>query len=104
MKNSYLIYIMAVLFLTACEKEYLDRTPEASISPDVSFQSAKDLELYSNSFYQNALPSAEGVYNEAVDNIVKTTLGDELTGKRLVPTEGGEIGRASCRESVMCWA
>ena len=89
MKNSYLIYIMAVLFLTACEKEYLDRTPEASISPDVSFQSAKDLELYTNSFYQNALPSAEGVYNEAVDNIVKTTLGDELTGKRLVPTEGG---------------
>ncbi|MGH2624162.1 MAG: RagB/SusD family nutrient uptake outer membrane protein, partial [Sphingobacterium sp.] len=47
------------------------------------------LELYTNSFYSAALPSAEGVYNEAIDNIVKTTLQDELTGKRIVPVSGG---------------
>lgn len=89
MKKSYLIYIISILLLTGCEKEYLDRNPEASISPDVSFKSAKDLELFTHSFYDAALPSAEGVYNEAVDNIVKTTLGDELTGRRIVPTSGG---------------
>ena len=89
MKKSILIISITTLLFAGCSKDYLDRSPQDSISPDVSFKSVKDLELFANSFYQAALPSAEGVYNEAVDNIVKTTLGDELTGRRIVPTSGG---------------
>jgi len=89
MKRLIYIYITIAVALTSCNKEYLDRDPGASVSPDVSFKSVKDLELYTNSFYNAALPSAEGVYNEAIDNIVKTTLQDELTGKRIVPVSGG---------------
>ncbi|MGO3654268.1 MAG: RagB/SusD family nutrient uptake outer membrane protein [Sphingobacterium sp.] len=89
MKKSILIISITTLLFAGCSKDYLDRSPQDSISPDVSFKSVKDLELFANSFYHAALPSAEGVYNEAVDNIVKTTLGDELTGRRIVPTSGG---------------
>ncbi|MCH5597722.1 RagB/SusD family nutrient uptake outer membrane protein [Niabella ginsengisoli] len=35
------------------------------------------------------MPSAEGIYNEDDDNVVKTSLGDLLTGNRVVPVSGG---------------
>lgn len=88
MKNLIYIFIIAVLAFSSCNKDYLDREPDSRIPPGSSFKSVKDLELYTNSFY-TAFPSAEGVYNESVDNIVKTTLDDAITGKRLVPTTGG---------------
>lgn len=87
MKN-ILIYIIAGFSLVGCNKEFLDRSPEATISPDASFKTEKDLALFTKSFY-DAFPSAEGVYNESVDNIVKNTLDDELTGKRQVPVADG---------------
>jgi len=87
-KLVYLYIIIAGFTITGCSKDYLDRTPQSSISPDASFKTLKDLELFTNSFY-DYLPSAEGVYNESVDNIVKTTLDDNLTGKRVVPVNGG---------------
>ncbi|MFD1165976.1 RagB/SusD family nutrient uptake outer membrane protein [Sphingobacterium daejeonense] len=89
MKNTFILYILMAVLISGCNKDYLDRQPGANISPDVSFKSVKDLELFTNSFYNAALPSAEGVYNEAIDNIVKNTLQDELTGKRIVPVSGG---------------
>jgi len=89
MKRIFYLYILVGISITGCKREYLDRDPGASITPEASFKSVKDLELFTNSFYNAALPSAEGVYNEAIDNIVNTTLQDELTGKRIVPTAGG---------------
>lgn len=88
MKIKFLIYILLPLVLLSCNKEYLDRDPEANISPDAYFRTEKELELYCNSFYA-VLPSAEDVYNEGIDNIVKNTLSDEITGKRQVPVTGG---------------
>lgn len=35
------------------------------------------------------LPSAEGIYNERIDNVVSSDLADELRGTRTVPTSGG---------------
>lgn len=82
-----LIYILALLGLglSACE---MDKYPLDAISPNTFFNTENDLKLYTNSFY-DALPSAEGVYDEAVDNIIKMTLADELRGTRIVPTYGG---------------
>ncbi len=86
-----IIYICALLScgVMACSKDYLERLPESAVTPEASFKTEKDLALFTKSFYDVALPSAEGVYNESVDNIVKTTLDDELTGKRQVPISGG---------------
>lgn len=84
MKN--IIYILiACCCLSACE---MDKYPLDAISPNTFFNTGNDLRLYTNSFY-NALPNAEGVYNEAVDNIIKMDLADELRGTRIVPTNGG---------------
>lgn len=88
MKKILYVFLVATFGLLSCNKDFLDRSPESNISPDASFKTEKDLALFTKSFY-DALPSAEGVYNESVDNVVKTTLGDELTGKRQVPVSGG---------------
>jgi hypothetical protein len=76
-----------LLMAGGCSK-FLDREPLSEISPNSFFRSEKDLKLYTNSFY-SVIPSAEGIYNEDIDNIVKTTLPDVVTGKRIVPTSGG---------------
>jgi hypothetical protein len=81
-----LIYIMLLTAgLSSCD---LDQLPKEAISPETFFNTENDLLLYTNSFY-NALPSAEDVYNEDVDNVVKNSLRDELQGTRIVPTSGG---------------
>ncbi|GAB3932470.1 RagB/SusD family nutrient uptake outer membrane protein [Larkinella terrae] len=81
--------IISLLFITlglvSCD---LDLVPQDAISPETFFNTENDLLLYTNSFY-NALPSAEDVYNEDVDNVVKNSLRDELQGTRVVPTSGG---------------
>lgn len=89
MKKTFLIYALLGFGLVSCNKDYLGREPESSIKPEDSFKTVKDLGLFTKSFYDVALPSAEGVYNESVDNIVKSTLDDEITGKRIVPVSGG---------------
>lgn len=79
---------ICICALHACEKNFLDRQPLDEISPDQFFRSAKDLELYTNSFY-TMLPTAEDIYNETEDNVVKTSLSDVQTGNRTVPISGG---------------
>ncbi|RRB04610.1 RagB/SusD family nutrient uptake outer membrane protein [Larkinella rosea] len=81
-----IISLIAITFgLVSCD---LDLVPQDAISPETFFNTENDLLLYTNSFY-NALPSAEDVYNEDVDNVVKNSLRDELQGTRVVPTSGG---------------
>ncbi|RIV18145.1 RagB/SusD family nutrient uptake outer membrane protein [Fibrisoma montanum] len=77
--------LAVALGLTSCD---LNLVPQDAISPETFFKTENDLLLYTNSFY-SALPSAEDVYNEDVDNVVKTSLRDELQGTRVVPTSGG---------------
>ncbi|UBM60230.1 RagB/SusD family nutrient uptake outer membrane protein [Marinilongibacter aquaticus] len=84
MKKLFILSIFT-LGLISCD---LDRYPLDSISPETFFKTENDLLLYTNSFY-NMMPSAEDVYNEDVDNVVKTSLRAEIQGTRTVPTSGG---------------
>lgn len=77
--------ILLALGLVSCD---LDRLPLDAIAPETFFNTENDLLLYTNSFY-NMLPSAEEVYNEDADNVVKSSLRDEIQGTRVVPTSGG---------------
>ena len=81
-----ILYSLVILFLCSCEG--LDQLPKDSISPETYFFTENDLRLFTNGFY-DALPSAEGVYNESADNIIKNSLTDEVRGSRLIPTSGG---------------
>lgn len=83
--KKFLIALTFGLGLASCD---LNKLPLDSVSPETFFQTENDLLLYTNSFY-NMLPSAEDIYNEDVDNIVKNSLRDELQGTRVVPTNGG---------------
>lgn len=76
----------ALLFSCSDMNQY----PLDSVSPENYFNSANELELYTNSFY-DMLPNAEGIYAEGVDNIIKVTLDAELQGgsRRIVPASGG---------------
>lgn len=84
MKKNIYIFISCI-FLFSCE---LEKFPLDAVSPNTFFYTENDLRLYTNSFY-NMLPSAEGVYNEGVDNIIKMNLDDEIRGSRIIPTSGG---------------
>jgi len=83
--KKFLSIIAIAIGLISCD---LDQLPLDAISPNTFFNSENDLLLYTNSFY-NMLPSAEDVYNEDVDNVVKNSLREELQGTRVVPTNGG---------------
>ena len=87
-RTNSLLSILFLLITAGCQNDFLDREPLAQISPNAFFRSEQDLQLYLNSLYV-MFPSAEGIYNEDIDNIVKTSLSNELTGKRVTPVSGG---------------
>jgi SusD family. len=90
-----LFYILLLAGMAGCKKGFLDRAPLAQISPTTAFRSESELNLYIRSFYDRMLPNADNddkgfsLYNEGIDNIIKTSLPVELTGNRTVPVNGG---------------
>jgi len=83
----HLFLLIAAISLASCSK-FLDREPQAQISPNAFFKTEKDLQLYINSLY-NRVPSAEEIYNEDMDNVVKSSLSSFLQGRRDIPVSGG---------------
>ena len=89
--------ILAVAF-TACQKDFLERTPKTAISDGDYWRSPNDLRLYVNNFY-NGLPSYIGQYAtfgiyslddyEGTDNMVNREYSRFLNGERTLPTSGG---------------
>lgn len=92
MKKITIILILAVLF-SGCSDDFLDRTPLSEISPENSFNTAADLELYTNSFY-NDLSGENGIVksDNISDNILFNGVPREQTGDRLIPPEAGSGG------------
>ncbi len=91
MKKNYLLYIgLIVLTAQACKKDFLDRQPLSNLAPTTYFRNANELMLYTNSFYEAMVPSAQSLgYGEFDDNAASTTTSAEVQGNRTVPTTGG---------------
>ncbi len=91
----YMALPVVMLVLAGCKKDFLDRQPLSQISPTTAFRSETELNLYVRSFYDRMLPNADNddrgfsLYNEGIDNVIKTSLPVELTGNRTVPVSGG---------------
>ncbi len=91
----YMALPVVMLVLAGCKKDFLDRQPLSQISPTTAFRSETELSLYVRSFYDRMLPNADNddrgfsLYNEGIDNVIKTSLPVELTGNRTVPVSGG---------------
>ncbi|NGM62076.1 RagB/SusD family nutrient uptake outer membrane protein [Sphingobacterium sp. SGG-5] len=75
-----------VFFLVSCD---LDKIPLAALSPDTYFSNEEELQLYSNKFYQDILPTGPSVYSDNADVIIITPLNESVSGQRSVPSTGG---------------
>ena len=96
MKRFYLSLIMLALGLTACDinvdltgEEFLNRIPQSTISPDSYFRTETDLQLFSNTFYNNLLDKEP--FTEQSDHYLNLNLAAILRGgnDRTVPISGG---------------
>lgn len=79
------------LFNIGCKKGFLDTIPKDRIDANVFFNTAKDLEVYTNGFYE-MLPGTtvyDASYGESSDDIVPLIVPERIRGNRLVPVGRG---------------
>lgn len=91
------ILILAILF-GGCKKDFLDRTPETSISEAEFWKTQNDLQLYVNNFY-TAFPSTIGAFgtigpygldaDDGSDNMITMSVNGNMNGVRTIPSSGG---------------
>ena len=81
------LFLSAAIACISCE-DMLDYQPKDRLSPDTYFRTETDCELLTNNYY-TVFPSAEGIYSERYDVIVRDVLADEISGVREpMPTDG----------------
>ena len=81
------LFLSAAIACISCE-DMLDYQPKDRLSPDTYFKTETDCELWTNNYY-TVFPSAEGIYSEPYDVIVRDVLADEISGVRKpMPTDG----------------
>ncbi len=88
MKNSILCILAALVVpaaLVSCD-DLLNKTPQATLSPDSFFSTESELQAFSNNFY-TVLPST-GLYSENCDNYIGTNLISEIRDGRTIPGSG----------------
>ena len=93
MKRIILPAITLLMSLTACD--WLDRTPQATLAQENYFRNETDLQLFSNTFYNNNLDKEP--YEEQSEHYVHLNLSAVLRGgnNRTVPNTGGGWGSGS---------
>lgn len=80
------LFLSAAIACISCE-DMLDYQPKDRLSPDTYFKTETDCELWTNNYY-TVFPSAEGIYSEPYDVIVRDVLADEISGVRKpMPTD-----------------
>jgi hypothetical protein len=88
MKRYIIIAIALITGLTACD-ELLDTKPLSQISPETYFKTETDLQMFSNTFYNNLLDKSP--YDKQSDLYIQQNLSAEMIGgnRRTVPNSGG---------------
>ena len=88
MKRYIFIAIALITGLTACD-DLLDTKPLSQISPATYFKTETDLQLFSNTFYNNLLDKSP--YDDQSDLYIQQNLSAEMIGgnRRTVPNSGG---------------
>jgi hypothetical protein len=92
MKNIIKLLTICIV-MSACNDDFLERYPLSEVSPENSFRNASDLELYTNSFY-NDLPGFDGTIglDRISDNILYNNVPFEQYGARVIPGPAGSSG------------
>ena len=94
MKRQFIALAASILCLASCNS-FLERTPKSTMAPENYFRDETDLQLFSNSFYNNLLDKTP--YNEQSDQLVYLNLSAVMRGgnNRTVPNSGGGWGNGS---------
>lgn len=80
--------------VTSCNDSFMDRYPIAEVSPENSFKTARDLELYTNGFYEN-LPAIKTIIEKdlTTDNVLYTNIPvEQRSDDRTIPSDAGSGG------------
>lgn len=85
-KLTYMVTLAALTTIAACN---LDEFPQDKLAPENYFNTEAELRTYTNTFYQQNLPTAASMYSEGADLIICTTLQEEVSGTRVVVNDGG---------------
>jgi hypothetical protein len=93
MKTTYYIHIFLFVLivgtLAGCKKDFLDRIPETTITPNQFFKTTADLETYSNGFYGMFGPSTNDLFSDNISvNLGGSELDNMIRGK-INPTNVG---------------
>ncbi len=90
MKKIFLYMASALVLAVSCDlNDYLSLSPESKLSPESYFTRAEDLQLFSNTFYNNLLDKEP--FSRESDLFVKMNPSDLIRGgnDRTVPATGG---------------
>src|SRR5690554_4013084 len=87
------VVLCICLISMGCQEDYLDRQPLDRIDAEFFFNTANDLEAYTNSFY-GIFPNfgVSEAHDDASDNIVPLTVSPRVRGTRIVPVDRGSGG------------
>lgn len=91
---SSLILAIAGLLFCACKKDYLDQPPKDKLDANLFFNTATDLQVYTNGFY-SMLPTSQlydASYGESSDDVLPLIVTDRIKGTRVVPVARGTGG------------
>ena len=97
MRNIFIILlvVLTTAMFSSCDKNYLDKPPTDRLEASEFFNTATDLEVYTNGLY-DMLPDYhlyDATYGlSTADNIVSLIEPAQVTGTRLVPVKRGSGG------------
>jgi len=84
------LFILIVGTLAGCKKDFLDRIPETTITPNQFFKTTADLETYSNGFYGMFGPSTNDLFSDNISvNLGGSELDNMIRGKINATNVGG---------------
>ena len=88
-----LLLISSSIVLTGCQEDYLERPPIDRLDAEIFFNTATDLKVYTNGFY-DYFPEhgVSGAHDDASDNIVPLTVNERVVGTRIVSVPSGSGG------------
>ncbi|MGX5817227.1 RagB/SusD family nutrient uptake outer membrane protein [Chitinophaga lutea] len=84
--------LLAVCLASACQKDFLERYPQSDISPQLFFNTEKDLELYTNSFYASLPGETIFTADFSSDNVNVSAIDEVVAGRRRVFTDAASAG------------
>ena len=92
---------VALLAFTACD-DILDKKPQSKLSPETYFTNMTELQLFTNSFYNNLLPKSP--YNVQSDQYIKANPSDLVKGgtNRIVPNTSSNWSWTDLRKMNTC--